>query len=117
LVVDAAKDGRVVLVLAADAAMQDSVRRIVDEAGCRPIIASTPEKAKRHLDTAPTQPVLILVDPACPSEVLAQLGPQCPIVEIPVRTSATGVRRVAKRGAAATRWLMDLIADRCSSQR
>jgi hypothetical protein len=37
-------------------------------------------------------------------------------VQVPVRTSSTGVRRIAKRNQAAVRWLMGLVAERCAAQ-
>lgn len=110
---DTESRARVILVVVADAAMQDSVRVIIEAAGCTPLVVPTIAHAKKSLCS--TKPVLILIDPVWRDGAASQLGAEPPIVEIPVRTSSTGVRRVAKRGAPATRWLQNLIAKRCSA--
>ena len=111
--VDTEERDKIILVVAADATMQESVRLIIEAAGCTTLVAPSIAHAKKSLRS--TKPVLVLIDPVWREDAESQLGSMVPIVEIPVRTSSTGVRRVAKRGTAATRWLQDLITQRCSA--
>jgi hypothetical protein len=104
---------KAVLVVCSDRAMQEALRRIVAAAGCHPLLAGTVDIARRL--RAEQIPVLVLADPQLAVECSSVLGDGvCPIVAVPVRTSSTGVRRLAKRSDAAVRWLTGLVADRCS---
>ncbi|MDB4970200.1 MAG: hypothetical protein JWN44_5889 [Myxococcales bacterium] len=109
-----ARDGpKVVLVVAAEKAMQDSVLAIIEAAGCAPLIAASGAIATTLCQA--TRPVLVLVDPVCHADVSARLGAGLRIVAIPIRTSAAGVRRVAKRRTAAVRWLREIVETHCSA--
>lgn len=110
---DATKRANVILVIASDVVMQESVRLIVEAAGCKALVVPSIALAQERLRAA--EPVLILIDPLWQDDAVTQLGPEPPVVEIPVRTSSSGVRRVAKKGAPATRWLQALINERCSA--
>jgi hypothetical protein len=104
---------KVILVISSDRGMQASLGAIVEEAGCRALFAASVLVAQRKLVRA--MPVLILTDPLCAGDVGA-LSPPCPVVEFPVRTSSTGVRRIAKRKDATVKWLTELIAEKCAAQ-
>jgi hypothetical protein len=110
---DATKRANVILVITSDVVMQESVRLIVEAAGCHALGVPSIALAQERLRSV--EPVLILIDPLWQADAVSQLGPEPPVVEIPVRTSSSGVRRVAKKGAAATRWLQALISERCSA--
>lgn len=105
---------KTVLILCGDRAMQEALRRIVEAAGCHPLLAGTIELALQKRAEQP--PVLMLVDPLlvaqCSSAFANDAG--IPIVPVPVRTSSTGVRRIAKRNDAAVRWLHGLVSQRCA---
>ena len=102
---------KLVLVVCSDHAMQASLRSVVEEAGCRAALAASVAAAQRELDRI--VPVLILIDPLCGSEVPALVA-DCAVVEFPVRTSSTGVRRIAKRHDAGVKWLKELVASHCA---
>lgn len=110
----ASAEPKLVLVLCADRTMQASLRTIVEEAGCRAAFSATVAAAQRRPDRATV--VLVLCDPLLADEGKAALASACPVVTFPVRTSSTGVRRMAKRNDAAARWLAELVATRCSAE-
>lgn len=98
-----------VLVVCGDRAMQESLRDIVVDAGCRMIAVCDVAAAAERLTRV--RVVLALVDPllvaACTS-----LAAHCHVVAIPVRTSSNGVRRISKRAESA-RWLREIVTQRC----
>ena len=104
---------KIVLVVCGDRAIQEAIRRIVEAAGCHPSLLATVDAAVKRKSEQPTA-VLVLVDPLLMAESAQAFGPTngCPLVAVPVRTSSTGVRRIAKRSDAAVRWLRGLIAER-----
>jgi hypothetical protein len=105
---------RAVLVICGDRAMQEALRRIITAAGCHPLLAGNVELALQM--RAERTPVLVLVDPQLAVPCASALGEGvCPIVLVPVRTSSSGVRRIAKRSDAAVRWLSGLVAERCAT--
>ncbi|HEY2744003.1 MAG TPA: hypothetical protein VGL86_05255 [Polyangia bacterium] len=79
-----------------------------------PSLTATVDAAVKRKAEQPA--VLVLVDPLLLAESTAAFAGNgaCPVVAVPVRTSSTGVRRIAKRSDAAVRWLRGLIADRCA---
>jgi hypothetical protein len=105
---------KVVLIVCSDRAMQEALRMVVEEAGCRSLMAATVAVAQQHLERA--TPILILVDPACGAEACDALTAPCPIMEFPIRTSSTGVRRIARKGDAATKWLSQVVASHCEAK-
>src|SRR4051812_17190551 len=104
---------KVVLLICGDRAMQEVLRVIVASAGCRMVAAGSVAAAERRLERQ--RPVLILVDPLIGAPAAACLGHDGHVVEVPVRTSSSGVRRIAKHNDGAVRWLKDLVATRCRS--
>ncbi len=108
---------RIVIVVCGDRAIQEAIRRIVEAAGCQPSLTATVDAAVQRKSEQPA--VLVLVDPLLLAESTVAFGSNgsngsCPVVAVPVRTSSTGVRRIAKRSDAAVRWLRGLIAERCA---
>ena len=105
---------KTILILCSDRAMQEALRRIVEAAGCHPLLAGTIDLAKSK--RVEQSPVLMLVDPLLVAECTAAFSTDAgvPIVPVPVRTSSTGVRRIAKRNDAAVRWLSSLVNERCA---
>lgn len=98
----------VVLVICADRAMQEALREIVTAAGCRMLAVASVAAAERRLQRQ--HAALVLVDPLFGDAAAAALG--VGVVEIPVRTSATGVRRIARQNRGAVRWLKTLLDER-----
>jgi hypothetical protein len=107
---------KVVIVVCGDRAIQEAIRRIVEAAGCQPSLTATVDAALKRRTEQGGAAVLVLVDPLLLAESTAAMGTNggCPVVAVPVRTSSTGVRRIAKRSDAAVRWLRSLIAERCA---
>ena len=89
---------RLVLVLEDDRQMQESVRRLAERLGYKVVSAGSLVEAKRLL-TRIARPCLVLLDTLMKEglEAMAQLGTQYPLATIPVRLSATNVRRMSKR--------------------
>jgi hypothetical protein len=106
------REPKVVLVVSANRTMQASLRTVVEEAGCRAIFSATIAAAQRRLAAEPV--ALILADPLLAAELPALAG-VCPVVTFPVRTSSTGVRRMAKRNEAGVKWLTELVSRHCAS--
>ena len=102
---------KLVLVVCGDRAIQDSVRRIVEAAGCRAALVTGCEAATHELERAAA--VVTLVDPLL-AEACRPLASVCPLVIIPLRVSSTGVRRMARRNESAVRWLTALVAQHCA---
>jgi hypothetical protein len=107
----AAGQPKVILVLCADRTIQTSLRKVVEEAGCRASVCETVATAQRTLER--TTAVLILSDPLLAAAAKVALAASCPIVEFSVRTSSTGVRRMAKRNDASVKWLTGLVESHC----
>ena len=108
----AAGKPNVILVLCADRTIQASLRKVVEGAGCRASVCETIATAQRAL--ARTTPVLILSDPLLSADAKAMLTASCAVVEFTVRTSSTGVRRMAKRNDASVKWLTELVESHCA---
>ena len=89
---------RMVLVLEDDQNMQESVRRLAERLGYRVVSARSLAEAKRLLARI-ARPCLVLLDALMKEglEAMAHLGAQYPLATIPVRLSATNVRRMSKK--------------------
>src|SRR5262249_51014572 len=111
--VDAPDARKVVLIISSDRGLSESVDKIVARANCRAVAVRDCAAAERAIEHV--QPVLILIDPRRHDELTARVRGLCIVVEIPVRTSGSGVRRLAKPGTEAVRWLTDLVANRCAT--
>jgi CheY-like chemotaxis protein len=87
-----------VLVMEDDQNLQESVRRLVERCGYRVVTARSLPEARRLLERI-ARPSLILLDSLMNEglEAMAQLGAQYPLATIPVRLSASNVRRMTKR--------------------
>ena len=87
-----------VLVLEDDKNVQESVRRVAEGLGYRVVIAQSLAEAKRLLGRI-ARPCLVLLDALMTEgmEAMAQLGASYPLATIPVRVSASNVRRMSKR--------------------
>jgi CheY-like chemotaxis protein len=90
--------GKIVLVLEDDQTLQESVRRLVQDAGFKVVTARSLPEAMQLLNRI-TRPCLILFDARTREglEAMAKLGATYPLASIPVRVSSTNVRRMAKR--------------------
>lgn len=104
---------RVVLVISADRGLRESLEKVVARAKCRAVAVHDCAAADRIIVHDP--PVLILIDPTQRQSLSASARAVCVVVEIPVRTSQTGVRRLARPGSEAVRWLTGLVAQRCAA--
>jgi len=89
---------RMVLVLEDDHNLQESVRRVAERLGYRVVSARSLSEAQGLLARI-AKPGLVLLDTLMKEvlEAMAQLGAQYPLATIPVRLSATNVRRMSKR--------------------
>jgi hypothetical protein len=105
---------KVILVICSDRTIQASLRTVIEDAGCQAAFSADVGAGRRQL--ARTTPILILTDPLLALEVMAALAGSCPVVEFPVRTSSTGVSRMAKRNDAGVKWLSELIESHCANQ-
>ena len=87
-----------VLVLEDDHNLQASVRRIAEDLGFRVVPARSLDEAKRLLARI-ARPCLVLLDALTKEglEAMTHLGSQYPLATIPVRQSASNVRRLSKR--------------------
>ena len=113
--VDTSGTRKVVLVICSDIGLRDSVDKVVARAKCRAVAVPDCSVAERAIETH--RPVLILIDPLRHDTLTARLRSLCVVVDIPIRTSASGVRRLAKPHTEAVRWLTDLVAERCAASR
>jgi CheY-like chemotaxis protein len=89
---------RMVLVLEDDHNLQESVRGLAERLGYKVVSARSLAEAKRLL-TRIARPCLVLLDTLMKEglEAMAQLGSQYPLATIPVRLSASSVRRISKK--------------------
>lgn len=89
---------KMVLVLEDDHNLQESVRRVAERLGYKVVAARSLAEAKSLL-TRIAKPCLVLLDTLMKGgiEAMAQLGAQYPLATIPVRQSATNVRRMSKK--------------------
>jgi CheY-like chemotaxis protein len=89
---------RMVLVLEDDHNLQESVRRVAERLGYRVVSARSLAEAKRLLARI-AKPCLVLLDTLMKEgiDAMAQLGAHYPLATIPVRMSASNVRRMSKR--------------------
>src|SRR3954447_15297876 len=89
---------KMVLVLEDDHNLQESVRNVAERLGYRVVSAHSLAEAKRLLARI-ARPCLVLLDTLMKEglEAMAQLGSQYPLATIPVRLSASNVRRMSKR--------------------
>jgi CheY-like chemotaxis protein len=87
-----------VLVLEDDRNLQESVRRVAEALGYKVISAHSLAEAKSLLARI-ARPCLVLLDTLMKEgiEAMAQLGTKYPLATIPVRQSASNVRRLSKR--------------------
>lgn len=104
---------KVVLIISSDRGLSQAVDRVVARARCRGVAVRDCAAAERALEQI--LPVVILVDPLRHDELTARVRAVCAVVAIPVRTSGSGVRRLAKASTEAVRWLTDLVAERCAA--
>jgi CheY-like chemotaxis protein len=90
--------GKTVLVVEDDQNLRESVRRAVESLGYEVVTARSLSEAHRLLARI-VRPCLILLDTLMKEglEAMAQLGNQYPLATIPVRISATNVRRISKK--------------------
>lgn len=105
--------GKMVLVLEDDRTLQDSVRKLVERAGFKVVTARTLSEAQGLLDRI-ARPCLILLDTLMTEgiEAMAKLGAHYPLATIPVRISASNVRRMSKRSVQLD-VLRDLLEQHC----
>ncbi len=96
---------QLLLVVCRDRAMQEALRDSAARAGWRTLAATSIAAAEPML--ARQRPALILVDPALGDA--SALARHAPVEPIPVRTSSSGVRRLAKHSEGAGEWLRSLI--------
>src|SRR3954471_5328730 len=89
---------KMVLVLEDDQNLQESVRRLAERLGYKVVTARSLPEAKQQLSRI-ARPCLILLDTLMKEglEAMAQLGSQYPLATIPVRQSASSVRRMSKK--------------------
>ncbi|MGZ3425667.1 MAG: response regulator [Polyangia bacterium] len=89
---------KMVLVLEDDHNLQESVRRVAEQLGYKVVAARSLAEAKSLLARI-ARPCLVLLDTLMKGgiEAMAQLGSQYPLATIPVRQSATNVRRMSKK--------------------
>lgn len=106
-------DLKAVLVITRDRVINGALRAIIAAAGCEAVVLSSVAAAVRWL--ARWSPLLILIDPELTAAAENELAAPLRVVEIPLRTSASGVRRLAKRHHEAIGWLVDLIHAECSA--
>lgn len=87
-----------VLVLEDDRNLQESVRRLVESYGLDAMTARSLPEALRVLERL-VRPCLVLLDTLMQdgAEAMAQLGARYALAIIPVRVSASRVRRMSKR--------------------
>ncbi len=87
-----------VLVLEDDHNLQASVRKMAESLGYKVVSARSLDEAKRLLDRI-ARPCLVLLDTLMKEGLaaMAHLGAQYPLATIPVRLSASNVRRISKR--------------------
>lgn len=104
---------RVVLVISSHRGLCDSIDKIVARARCRAVVVPDCATAERVIDHL--RPVLILIDPLRREELSARTRGMCDVVEIPIRVSGSGVRRLAKASHDAVRWLTGLVAEHCAA--
>ena len=89
---------RMVLVLEDDQNLQESVRRVAERLGYKVVSARSLAEAKRLLERI-ARPCLVLLDTLMKEglEAMTHLGAQYPLATIPVRLSASNVRRMSKK--------------------
>ncbi|HXU68526.1 MAG TPA: response regulator [Polyangia bacterium] len=89
---------RLVLVLEDDHHLQESVRRMAERLGYKVVSARTLKEATSLLARI-ARPCLVLLDTLMKEgiEAMTLLGAQYPLATIPVRLSASNVRRMSKR--------------------
>lgn len=102
---------RIILAVTADRGMQDALAAIIAATGCDAVIANDAEDAARRMRGRHV--AFVVADPACLAEVTARFGTLAGVVELPVRVSSTGIRRIAKPRDAAIRWLQAQLEARC----
>jgi CheY-like chemotaxis protein len=87
-----------VLVLEDDHNLQESVRRVAEGLGYRVVAARSLGEAKSLLARI-AKPCLVLLDTLMKEgiEAMSQLGAHYPLATIPVRQSASNVRRLSKK--------------------
>jgi CheY-like chemotaxis protein len=107
---------RLVLVVEDDRNVQQSVRRAVERAGVQVAIAGSLAEAHALLARV-SRPCLVLLDFLMRGarEVVAQLGARVRLAAIPVRVSATNVRRMSKKAAELDE-LQALIDEHCAPE-
>jgi CheY-like chemotaxis protein len=108
--------GKMVLVLEDDRTLQDSVRKLVERAGFKVVTARTLSEAQGLLERI-TRPCLILLDALMKEgiEAMTKLGAHYPLATIPVRISASNVRRISKKSVQLD-VLRDLLEQHCGAQ-
>lgn len=104
---------RVVLIISSDRGLRDAVDKRVTRARCRAVAVRDGAAAEQAFDQH--RPALILVDPLQHDELSTRLRSLCVVVAIPVRTSGSGIRRLAKPNTEAIRWLTELVVERCAA--
>lgn len=89
---------KMVLVLEDDHNLQKSVRKLAQDLGYEVVTARSLTEAQRLLERL-ARPCLILLDTLMKEglEAMAALGNHYPMATIPVRVSATNVRRMSKK--------------------
>jgi CheY-like chemotaxis protein len=87
-----------VLVLEDDHQLSESVRRLAERLGYRVVAARSLSEAKRLLARI-ARPCLVLLDTLMKEglEAMTHLGAHYPLATIPVRLSASNIRRISKR--------------------
>ena len=105
--------GKMVMVLEDDRTLQDSVRKLVENAGYKVVTARLLSEAQSLLERI-ARPCLILLDTLMQHgvEAMTKLGASYPLATIPVRMSATNVRRISKRSVHLD-LLRDLLNQHC----
>jgi CheY-like chemotaxis protein len=93
-----AMSAKMVLVLEDDRNLQESVRRVAEDLGYKVVAVRTLAEAQSLLSRI-ARPCLVLLDMLMKEgiDAMAALGGQYPLATIPVRQSATNVRRMSKR--------------------
>jgi CheY-like chemotaxis protein len=89
---------KMVLVLEDDHQLSESVRRLAERLGYRVVAARSLSEAKRLLARI-ARPCLVLLDTLMKEglEAMTHLGAHYPLATIPVRLSASNIRRISKR--------------------
>jgi CheY-like chemotaxis protein len=89
---------KLILVLEDDQQLQESVRRIAEHLGYRVVAAHSLDEAKRLLSRV-AKPCLVLLDVLMKGglEAMTHLASLYPLATIPVRLSASNVRRMSRR--------------------